>query len=41
LLVADDAQARRLLEGRQDRRFRFDFDREAAMPASPVGVAAL
>lgn len=41
LLVADDTQARRLLEGRQGRRFRFDFDREAAMPVSPVGVATL
>jgi hypothetical protein len=39
LLVADDGRVCRLLEGRQDRCFLFDFDREAAMPVSPVEVA--
>jgi FAD:protein FMN transferase len=41
LLVADDGQAGSLLAGPQGRRFLFDFDREAAMPVSPVEVAAL
>jgi len=41
LLVADDAQAGCLLEGRQGRCFLFDFSREAAMPVSPVGVVAI
>lgn len=35
LIVADDDQARRLLDG-QPARFLFDFTREAAMPVSPV-----
>lgn len=37
LLVADDDQASRLLDGQQAR-FLFDFTREAAMPVSPVGT---
>ncbi|MDP5280229.1 FAD:protein FMN transferase [Sphingomonas sp. DG1-23] len=40
LLVADDTQARRLLEGRQRRCFLFDFSREAAMAVSPVEMSA-
>jgi FAD:protein FMN transferase len=37
LLVADDDQATRLLDG-QPTRFLFDFTREMATPASPVGT---
>jgi FAD:protein FMN transferase len=40
LLVADDEQAERFLDGEAARRFLFDFTRETAMPVSPARTVA-